>query len=196
MMKNLFSTLVALLLLFCACTTSQIDLYSEDFIAAAIDLCDKFFASDFYAAVEASNKEAMQNGEIQKSIVIGISRMRNETTQMIDMDQLVKIIRTKLHDSGQFVISTGVGLAGPEDPLVAKIPDELQKDPYVNTKELQGVIGKTMRVPTYTLTGKIIEQRKPYGRSGYRSDYYFQMTLTEVATRTSVWEGNVMILKR
>ena len=54
--------------------------------------------------------------------VMAISRMTNDTTLNIDTDQLVKKIRVDLLNSGRVMVTTAVGLEGPEDPFERQDP--------------------------------------------------------------------------
>ena len=54
--------------------------------------------------------------------VMAISRMTNDTALNIDTDQLVKKIRVDLLNSGRVIVTTAVGLEGPEDPLERQDP--------------------------------------------------------------------------
>ena len=123
--------------------------------------------------------------------VMAISRMVNDTTLNIDTDQLVKKIRVDLLDSGRVIVTTAVGLEGPEDPLSAKTR-ELQDSKLFN----QDTVAKdgTMVAPELSLSGKII-QRANVIDGKQQVDYYFQLTMTNIETGLAYWEFEQVIAK-
>ena len=123
--------------------------------------------------------------------VMAISRMVNDTTLNIDTDQLVKKIRVDLLDSGRVIVTTAVGLEGPEDPLAAKTR-ELQ-DSKLFDQETVAKDG-TMVAPELSLSGKIIQRTNRVGDK-QQVDYYFQLTATNIETGLAYWEFEEVIAK-
>ena len=123
--------------------------------------------------------------------VMAISRMINDTTLNIDTDQLVKKIRVDLLDSGRVIVTTAVGLEGPEDPLAAKTR-ELQ-DSKLFDQETVAKDG-TMVAPELSLSGKIIQRTNRVGDK-QQVDYYFQLTATNIETGLAYWEFEEVIAK-
>ena len=123
--------------------------------------------------------------------VMAISRVVNDTALDIDTDQLVKKIRVDLLNSGRVIVTTAVGLEGPEDPLSAKTR-ELQDSKLFN----QETVAKdgTMVAPELSLSGKII-QRTNRVRDKQQVDYYFQLTVTNIETGLAYWEFEQVIAK-
>lgn len=123
--------------------------------------------------------------------VMAISRMINDTTLNIDTDQLVKKIRVDLLNSGRVIVTTAVGLEGPEDPLSAQTR-ELQDSELFN----QDTVAQdgTMVAPELSLSGKII-QRANVIDGKQQVDYYFQLTMTNIATGLAYWEFEQVIAK-
>ena len=122
---------------------------------------------------------------------MAISRMINDTTLNIDTDQLVKKIRVDLLDSGRVIVTTAVGLEGPEDPLAAKTR-ELQ-DSKLFDQETVAKDG-TMVAPELSLSGKIIQRTNRVGDK-QQVDYYFQLTATNIETGLAYWEFEEVIAK-
>ena len=123
--------------------------------------------------------------------VMAISRMVNDTTLNIDTDQLVKKIRVDLLNSGRVIVTTAVGLEGPEDPLSAQTR-ELQDSELFN----QDTVAQdgTMVAPELSLSGKIIQRANAIdGRQ--QVDYYFQLTMTNIETGLAYWEFEQVIAK-
>ena len=83
----------------------------------------KLTAEDFNWAAEQTINQMLNSGCLNKPeggrYVVAISRVKNETTQYIDVDQLLKKIRVAMLNSGKAVITTAVGLDGPEDAMSA-----------------------------------------------------------------------------
>lgn len=123
--------------------------------------------------------------------VMAISRMINDTALNIDTDQLVKKIRIDLLNSGRVIVTTAVGLEGPEDPLSAKTR-ELQDSKLFN----QETVAKdgTMVAPDLSLSGKIIQRTNRVGDK-QQVDYYFQLTVTNIETGLAYWEFEQVIVK-
>ncbi len=123
--------------------------------------------------------------------VMAVSRMVNDTPLDIDTDQLVKKIRIDLLESGRVIVTTAVGLEGPEDPLSAKTR-ELQDSKLFN----QETVAKdgTMVAPDLSLSGKIIQRTNRVG-GGQQVDYYFQLTATNIETGLAYWEFEQVIVK-
>ena len=123
--------------------------------------------------------------------VMAVSRMVNDTALDIDTDQLVKKIRIDLLESGRVIVTTAVGLEGPEDPLSAKTR-ELQDSKLFN----QETVAKdgTMVAPDLSLSGKIIQRTNRVGDK-QQVDYYFQLTTTNIETGLAYWEFEQVIVK-
>lgn len=117
--------------------------------------------------------------------MLAISRISNNTSQHVDPDMLVKKIRVALNKTGKVVTTTTIGLGGnAEDPLAQGIKQQTE---FLQDK-------KNSRLPDYSLSGKIIEQRD---RSGdvRQSSFVFQLSLTSTAG-VAVWEDERTIIKQ
>jgi penicillin-binding protein activator len=116
--------------------------------------------------------------------VIAISYIRNNTSQQIDTDLLVKKIRTALLDTGKVVTDLAGGLGPSEDPLAA---ESKAKQQFLSNDKLR-------KGPDYTLSGKIIESLVRQG-SLRESSYVFQLSLA-TPDGLAVWEGEETIVKQ
>ena len=123
--------------------------------------------------------------------VMAISRMINDTALDIDTDQLVKKIRVDLLDSGRVMVTTAVGLEGPEDPLSARTRELRNSDLFNQETVAQD---GTMVAPELSLSGKIIQRANRVG-DGQQVDYYFQLTITNIETGLAYWEFEQVIAK-
>jgi uncharacterized protein (TIGR02722 family) len=142
---------------------------------------------DFEAAAAESISKMLSTGAVDRPkggrYVLAISRVTNDTQQYIDTDQLVKKIRVALLDSGKVVVTTAVGLTGPEDPMSVRV------------KEL-GAPGGRPVLPELSLSGKIIQRNLSIDRRTQQVEYYFNLTLTQIATGLAIWENETVIGKR
>ena len=152
-------------------------------------------AADFDWAAQQTINQMLASGCLNKPeggrYVVVISRVKNETTQYIDVDQLLKKIRVAMLSSGKAVITTAVGLNGPEDEMSAATR-QLAADANFNQATVAGQ--GQMIAPDLSVSGKIIEQRIPYGKA-VQSEYYFQLTITDIKTGLAFWEGEQQIQK-
>ncbi|MBM3875515.1 MAG: penicillin-binding protein activator LpoB [Verrucomicrobia bacterium] len=181
----LLTTAVAVLLVACATgKVSRIEPTGERAVTTAggIDI------KDWLTASEAMIQSLLSSGRIvtppDSAAVMAISRIANNTTQQVDTDLLVKNIRIALNKSGKIVTTTTVGLGGTaEDPLAKELAAK------------RAAAGGPNRVPdpSYTLSGKILENRQQQGNAKTTS-YVFQLSLTDV-NGIAVWEDQKIISK-
>ncbi|BCD60978.1 MULTISPECIES: penicillin-binding protein activator LpoB [unclassified Nitratiruptor] len=127
-----------------------------------------------------------------KPLVLMISDFTNDTTQRLDIDQIVKKIRIALLNSGKFIVTTALRAGGPEDRATMELR-KLRKNKEFNQKTIakQG----TVIAPDLSLSGKIIQRTTPLPNGEQRVDYYIQMSLTDVTSGLAFWEGEEVISK-
>jgi penicillin-binding protein activator len=142
---------------------------------------------DFEAAAAESISKMLSTGAVDHPkggrYVLAISRVTNDTQQYIDTDQLVKKIRVALLDSGKVVVTTAVGLSGPEDPMSVRV-NELASS------------GKRPVLPDLSLSGKILQRNLSIDSRTQQVEYYFNLTLTQIETGLAIWENETVIGKR
>ena len=152
---------------------------------------------DFKKASNELVDSMLRSGAISKPgggrWVLAISDIINDTMQRIDTDQLVKKIRIALLQSGKVVVTTAVSAKGAEDKM------------SMNARKLRGhgefnqktVAGKgQMIAPDMSLSGKIIQKNIRINRSEEQSEYYFQLSLTDINTGLALWEDESFVGKR
>jgi len=150
--------------------------------SAAID------PQDFNNAGAAMVQSLLNSGALdnapRKPAVLVMSRIKNETSYVIDLDLLTKNIRVALLQSGKVQVSTTAGLGGKAE------------DPYAQEKaqENQFVNGAPQQQQDYTLSGKIIEQYTRVGDQRQHT-YTFQLSLTDIRSGTAVWEDQRQVGK-
>ena len=156
----------------------------KDFESAASQAVDEMVASPLLV-----HPKAAQGGRY----VMAVSSMINDTTQRIDTDQLTKKIRVSLLQSGKFITTTAIGLNGPEDAMTQQVR-QLRNSAMVKSSTVKK--NNKVIAPDYSLSGKIIQRNNRVDRRTQQSDYYFQLTLTNLENGLAYWEGEYPIIKR
>lgn len=156
----------------------------KDFESAASQAVDEMVASPLLV-----HPKAAQGGRY----VMAVSSMINDTTQRIDTDQLTKKIRVSLLQSGKFITTTAIGLNGPEDAMTQQVR-QLRNSAMVKGSTVKK--NNKVIAPDYSLSGKIIQRNNRVDRRTQQSDYYFQLTLTNLENGLAYWEGEYPIIKR
>lgn len=130
------------------------------------------------------NQGKLQSAVAGKPALLAISRIQNDTSQQLELDQLTKKIRVALNQTGKVQTSTTIGINGPEDPLAA---DQQKAQEFFGDQ-------KHPRLPDYTLSGKIIQDRERAG-SQRQSAFIFQLSLSS-SSGVAVWEDEKTIVKQ
>jgi len=152
--------------------------------------------SDFQKAAADAVASMLGSGALNRSgggrHVLAISTITNDTMQRIDVDMLIKKIRIDLLNSGKVVVTTAVRAGGPEDAMSLQAR-ELRQSKEFNQATVAGE--NQMIAPNMSLSGKIIQRNTAVDGSNQRIDYYFQLTLTEIASGLAYWEGETVVAK-
>jgi uncharacterized protein (TIGR02722 family) len=150
----------------------------KDFKRAAVKLVQKLL------------KSGVLNHPKGRKYVIAMATIRNDTTQRIDLDQLLADIREALLESGKVYISSAISTADKEKMLeeIRKLRSNKEFNQATLPKEGQLV------APDYLLAGKIIERDYYVGDRKY-VEYYFILKLIDTRTGLIVWEGKEVIAK-
>ena len=151
---------------------------------------------DWGAAAEKSINSLLSSGVLDsgtdKKSVVMVSHIINATTEHIDTDLLIKKIRIALNQSGKVLITTAVGVGGPEDDASMAVRD-LRSDSEFNQETVQNK--GNLIAPNYSLSGKIIQLNTKAGRQK-QSAFSFQLALTQLKTGLALWEDEVQIVKK
>jgi len=127
--------------------------------------------------------------------VMMVSRITNDTMQRIDTDQLVKKIRIDLLNSGKVVVTTAVAAGGAEDQANFDVRgDGVRGNDEFNQSRVQRK--GTLQAPDLSLSGKIIQRNIRMSGGKQQIEYYFQLTMTELASGLAIWENELPIIKR
>ena len=152
---------------------------------------------DFNEAAGKAVQSMLMSGAVDKKdgsrYVLAISRIKNDTMQHIDTDQLIKKIRVELLKSGKVVVTTAVSANGAEDKM-SKQARELRNDDEFNQNTVQKK--GTMIAPDLSLSGKILQRNVRMDDGKQQVEYYFMLSLTEIKTGLAWWEGETVIGKR
>lgn len=154
-------------------------------------------ANDFEKAANDMIQSLLSSGALNKPgggrYVVAISRIKNDTTQRIDTDMLVKKIRIAMNKSGKAVVTTAVAAGGAEDEMTYQVRDELRG----NDEFVQKTVAEknTLIAPDMSLSGKIIQKTTRVDKKKQVVEYYFQMSLTHIKTGLAYWEDEVVVGK-
>ena len=143
---------------------------------------------DFQEAAElmvnSLNNSIINTGQLHapagKKAMLAVSRIVNNTTLHIETDLLTFPITAKLNETGKIEV-----VATDNKAKDAAAAERFRRD------------DKTLsRLPDYTLSGKIIEQRDQSGNTR-QSSYVFQMSLNSTTSDASaVWQKQEIISKQ
>jgi uncharacterized protein (TIGR02722 family) len=152
---------------------------------------------DFQKAANEAVDSMLRSGAISKPgggrYVLAISDIINDTMQRIDTDQLIKKIRVALLQSGKVVVTTAVSARGAEDKM-SMSARKLRGHGEFNQKTVAEK--GQMIAPDLSLSGKIIQKNIRINRSEEQTEYYFQLSLTDINTGLALWEGETVLGKR
>jgi len=139
--------------------------------------------------LESDRLQARPDGQPR---VMSISRITNDTTLRININELLQTIRRELSNSGRIVTSTAVGLEGPSDPMAMQARQLRQSGEF----DQRTVAGRgQMAAPDLSLSGQIIGRRTALDGGAQRMDYTFQLALTNIRTGIAVWEDQQVITR-
>lgn len=144
-------------------------------------------------AIDSILRSGAFNSSTGKRLVLVISDIKNDTMQNIDTSQLVKKIRVALLQSGKVFVTTAIGAKGAEDKMSMRLR-KLRNHQEFNQKTV--VAKNQLSSADLSLSGKIIQKNIRIDRNREQSEYYFQLTLTDVVRGLAVWEGETFIGKR
>lgn len=184
--------LASLLIGGCAVKTERIDMQKDE--AGEVMGLDY---RDFNEAAGRAVQSMLKSGALDRPggdrYVIAISTITNDTMQHIDTDQLIKKIRVDLLRSKRAVITTSIGSEGNVDEMSKRVR-ELDEDEDYNPRTMPKK-GQLI-APDMSLSGKIIQRNITMDDGKQQVEYYFQLTLTEIASGLAWWEDETIIGKR
>lgn len=130
---------------------------------------------------------------IKQPKVLVISDIVNDTMQTIDVEQLSRKVTRDMRNSGKFKLSLALaGTGAQQDKMVDKVRsatrnnDEYDQYSTIEKGQLKGA--------QLSLSGKIWQKNVKVGGK-QRTDYFFLLTLLDLATGEVVWDDEVNIIK-
>lgn len=175
--------------------TSVVDLNNEKEVANMQNVMELEYR-DWTNTAEKMTQSMISSGALNQTQkpVIAIANIVNDTTQRFDTDVLIKKIRTTLVKSGRAQIATN--FSG-EDLTTEKMRSKRSDAEYD-----QNTIAKTgtLIAPNMSLSGKMLQRNLKLDSGWFssvdtRTEYYLQLTLTDLKTGLSVWEDEQPIIK-
>ncbi|MEO0055480.1 MAG: hypothetical protein RLZZ50_1427 [Verrucomicrobiota bacterium] len=191
-MKLALATLAAAAaLLLSGCATKNDAKYVDSQGPNTIVSLNQINIQDWSNAADKLVASLLASGVLERApelpAVMAISRIRNNTQQQVDTDNLTKKIRIALNQTGKVVTTTTLGADG-------KVEDAVAADVGAMQSFMAGEKQKTV-LPYYTLSGKLLEDRVSSG-STKQVTYTFQLSLTTTKNGLAVWEGEEQITKQ
>ncbi len=193
MLKNKIKLLsVFSLFVFVGCTSSPKVTYVNPNTSKPMSLALEY--KDFKSAATTLVEDLLKSGILDHPhggrYVVAVATIKNDTTQNIDVDQLLSDIKISLLRSGKVVISAAVSTTDREKMLY-----EIRKLRGNEEFNQQTLPGKGQLIaPDFLLSGKII-QRTYYLGDQKKVEYYFILKLIDTRTGLVVWEGKKIIGK-
>ncbi len=151
---------------------------------------------DIESVVEKSVDSLLSSGYVQnikQPKVLVISDIINDTMQNVDVEQLSRKITRNMRNSGKFKLSLAISGTGTSSD---KMIDSVRKQTRGNEEFNQySVIEKgQLQGAGLSLSGKIWQKNvKVNGKQ--RTDYFFLLTLVDLATGEVVWDDEANIIK-
>lgn len=149
---------------------------------------------DFERAATDMVSSLLESGSLNKNgggrYVVMISDIVNDTTQRIDIKMLTKKIRIAMLKSGKAIITSAVGT---ERDDTAQKTRELRG----NQEFKQNTIAKknTLYAPELSLSGDILQRTAKTNDDEQLVEYYFQLSLTDIASGLVFWEDEAVVGK-
>lgn len=156
---------------------------------------------DYHDLEEAANKNIkslLESGYVrslaglEKPKVLAISNVINDTMQHFSTEELTRKITRDMRNSGKFLLTAAFAGSGGDREMMLDSVREARNNDEINQYKVPEK-GK-IAAPEFALSGKII-QRNTKVKSKQRVDYFFLLTLTDLATGLVVWDNEVNIIK-
>lgn len=138
------------------------------------------------------NSRALVHPDEQRYVVV-ISKIKNDTMQRIDTDQLIKKMRIALLNSGKALVTSALGANGAEDDMSYQTRELRANEEFNQTRVSSS--GQLI-APDYSLSGKIIQRNNTVDSRTTQVEYYFMLSLTDIETGLVFWEDEKRIIKR
>ncbi|MGX2985474.1 penicillin-binding protein activator LpoB [Helicobacter sp. 23-1048] len=152
---------------------------------------------DIESVAQKSVASLLESDYVQKiksPKVLVISDIINDTMQTIDVEQLSRKVARDMRNSGKFKLSLALaGSGAQQDKMVNRVRkttrdnDEYDQYSVIEKGQLKGA--------QLSLSGKIYQKNVRVKGSKQRTDYFFLLTLLDLATGEVIWDEEVNIIK-
>ncbi|PAF43378.1 hypothetical protein BKH45_01700 [Helicobacter sp. 11S03491-1] len=150
---------------------------------------------DIQEVVDKNAKSLLKSRSVQKipedKRILAISDIINDTKDDIDVELLSRKLATKIRNDG-FILSAAISGNALSTDEILKSTRNIRNNEEFNQKTI--VNKGNLIAPNYSLSGKIIQRSRNVGKKE-RLDYYFLLTLTDIATGLVVWDNETIISK-
>jgi len=152
---------------------------------------------DFQSAASSLVQSLLASGAADNPkggrYVLTITKVANKTMQRIDTDDLTRVIRDELRNSGKVATTTAISVNGPEDASTAKLR-ELRGNAMIKQSTVKAD-GQVI-APDLSLTAKIVQNNVAMPSGKTQVEYTFDVVLTDINTGLEIWGDRRKIIKR
>ncbi len=175
----------------CETPTTNIDT-RNDTGGAVMGLDYRDFEVAASEMLESMSRSAALTKPGGEKFIMTVSNVVNDTTQRINVDQLIVKIRSELLKGGRVQLTSAVG-ARNTDNMIGEVR-ELRNDNEFN-QDTTMATGELI-APELSLSGKIIGRNIKVDRNTQQVEYYFQLMITNLKNGLVIWEDEKQIGKR
>lgn len=155
---------------------------------------------DFDKAASQMIQSMLSSGALNKQgggrYVMTTGRIKNDTMQRLDTDQLMAKIEEELLNSGKVVMTSAIGGAGAPDQMVFDVRDIKESDVADEFDDSTLPAKKQLIAPELSIAGKIFQKNLRYDNDEQQVEYYFQLLVTDITSGLRFWQKEVIIGKR
>lgn len=190
-LRVFFAGVLALMLSSCGEPTYIDTADSKSYTSMGLDY------HDIESVAQKSVASLLESDYVQKiksPKVLVISDIVNDTMQTIDVEQLSRKVARDMRNSGKFKLSLALaGSGAQQDKMVNRVRkatrdnDEYDQYSVIEKGQLKGA--------QLSLSGKIYQKNVRVKGSKQRTDYFFLLTLLDLATGEVIWDDEVNIIK-
>ncbi len=178
----------------CMDRTQLVDQNNDTEIVAGLDY------KDFGEAAEKTVRQILSSPKVarltsaQKTYVVAIGSVQDETPLGIDTDLVTARISEALLNDERFTLSSVFAAkASNRDTTVSDVRAVRGNAEFdASTVQKQG----QLKAPDFSLTGKIVARDVRRDNGGHQYEYYFQLRMNDMASGTVVLSKETRIVKR
>lgn len=178
----------------CMDRTQWVDQDNDTEIVAGLDYKDFEIAAAETAGTILTSRQVRNATAANKTYVVAIGKVSDETPLHIDTDLVTARIGEALLNDGRFTLSSvfadreGNRDATVSDARLVRGNDEFDQASVQKKGQL--------KAPDFSLTGKIIARDVKRDNKGHQYEYYFQLRMNDLATGTVLAMRETKVIKR